>query len=238
MQSTEDQVPGFGCGDGGFDGFQVAHFPHQDDIRVLTESAAESFREGWDVRPDLTLDHHALLVFVIKFDRVFHGDDVAGAFGVDHIQQGRECGGFTGPGRPGDEDQPAGGIEQVFDAGRQSQFFQRKQGVGDLAEHGAPVTFLVENTYTETRLIAESDTEVRAAVAFHLFDLPLIGDAADEAFGIFRLQGRQFELSHGAVETDDRRGADFNVQVTCSFIDHELEQFIHFDHSCTFFRCI
>ena len=225
-------------GNGGFDGFQVAHFPHQDDIRVLTERAAECFCKGGNVRSDLTLDHNALFVLVVKFDRVLHRDDVAGAFGIDHIQQGGKSGGFTGPGRTGDKNQTAGCIEQVLDAGGKSQFFQREQRVGDLTQNSAPVTLLMENTYTETGLITKCDTKVCPSVGFHLFDLPFVGNAADKPFGIFRLQWRQFELRHRAVESDDRRCADFDMQVTCSFIDHELEQFIHFDHNCTFFRCI
>ena len=45
MQRAEDQVAG-GCrGDGQFDGFQVAHFADENDVRVFAQRAAQSRRK-------------------------------------------------------------------------------------------------------------------------------------------------------------------------------------------------
>ena len=35
VQGAKHQVPGFGCADGQLDGFEIAHFAHQDHVRVL-----------------------------------------------------------------------------------------------------------------------------------------------------------------------------------------------------------
>ena len=63
VQSAEDQVTGFGGGQRQPDGFQVAHFAHQDDVRVLAQRGAQRVGEAQRVRPDLALVDQALLAF-------------------------------------------------------------------------------------------------------------------------------------------------------------------------------
>ena len=48
----------FGGADGGFDGFQVAHFTDQNHVRVLTQHASERFRERRYVDTKFALIHH------------------------------------------------------------------------------------------------------------------------------------------------------------------------------------
>ena len=42
---AEDQVAGRRRGDGQFDGFQVAHFTDEDDVRVFAQRAAQARRQ-------------------------------------------------------------------------------------------------------------------------------------------------------------------------------------------------
>ena len=52
VQRAEDQVPGAGRGEGQFDGFQVAQFADQDDVRVFAQRAAQAPRQTiWYARP-------------------------------------------------------------------------------------------------------------------------------------------------------------------------------------------
>jgi hypothetical protein len=46
VQGAEHQVAGFGGGQCQADGFQVAHFAHQDDVRVFTQRRAQRFVEA------------------------------------------------------------------------------------------------------------------------------------------------------------------------------------------------
>ena len=55
MERTEHKVPGFCCGNGGINGFQIAHFPDQNDIGILSQHTAEGFGKVRDVDAYLAL---------------------------------------------------------------------------------------------------------------------------------------------------------------------------------------
>ena len=78
------KVTRLGGSQGGFDGFQVAQFAHEDDVRVHTQRTAQGMpSEAPHVHADLALVDHRLLVRVVVFDRVFDGDDVGVEMLVD-----------------------------------------------------------------------------------------------------------------------------------------------------------
>ena len=231
MQGAEHQMSGFRRGDGRLNGFQVAHFAHQNDVRVLTQGTAQGFRECRDVRPDLPLDHNALVVLVIKLDGVLDRDDVAGPFLIDDIDQTGQRGGLTGTRRAGHQDQSPGPIEQVLDGGRESDLFESEKLVRDLAEDRAQDSLLTEGADTETGLIFEGDTEVRSSVILDLLKLLRRSDRLDQPFRVFRGQIRKIQRRHLAVQTNDRRRAHLQVKVADALVHHELQEFIHFNHS-------
>ena len=86
MQRAEHQVTRFSGGDGRTDRLEVAHFADEDDVRVLTQGAANGLGEARDVVTDFTLGHERLGGLVIEFDRVFNGDDVHRTLVVDDVE--------------------------------------------------------------------------------------------------------------------------------------------------------
>ena len=92
MQSTENEVPGFCGGNSGFHSFEVAHFPYQNHVRVLTQSAAQSLFKAGGIGADFALNHDAFLMVMIKLYRVFDSNDMACAFGIDNIEHGCQSG--------------------------------------------------------------------------------------------------------------------------------------------------
>ena len=104
-------------GDGG--GFRVANFAHHDDLRVLPHDAAQGYGVGEVLRGiDLGLADHRQ----IKLHRVFHGADAdAGAVALrDVAKRGIHRVGLAGAGGAGEQEQPAGTLEQT------EQAFQRR----------------------------------------------------------------------------------------------------------------
>ena len=98
MKRTEHEVTGFRRGNGGPDGFDIAHLPHQNHIGILAERGPERSEKALCVVTDLELADEALIVPIDKLDRVFNRDDVALANLVDvrehRCQRGRyedEC---------------------------------------------------------------------------------------------------------------------------------------------------
>ncbi len=55
VQGAEHEVAGFRGGDGERDGFQVAHFPDHDDVRIFAQRAAQRGGEGLRVRVHFAL---------------------------------------------------------------------------------------------------------------------------------------------------------------------------------------
>ena len=76
-------------------GFQVAHFADEDHVGVFTQRGAQGVVERQGVAAYFALVDQALLGFVHKFDRVFHGQNMALFLFVDVIDHRRQCGGFA-----------------------------------------------------------------------------------------------------------------------------------------------
>ena len=88
VEGGENEVAGERGADGDFGGFQVAHFPDHDDVRIGAENRAQAGGEGQvDFRFDGDL-HHA---FKLVFDRVLDGDDAA-EWGIEFAEEGVEAG--------------------------------------------------------------------------------------------------------------------------------------------------
>jgi hypothetical protein len=221
-------VPGFRGGDGRIDGFQVAHFTDQHDVRVLAQRAPQRLGKVRHVDPDLALGHQRLLVPVIIFNRVFDGDDMRLVpflvDDVDHRGQGRR---FSGAGRPGDQHQAPGFVEQFLRGRRQADLLHRKQLARDLAQDAAEIAFLLEDADSEPGHLAESEPKVGAATLAHVLNMIFRGDAAHQFLGVFRRQGGTFHPVQNAMDADGGRGAYADVQVGSTFRHHQLQQIGH-----------
>ena len=99
MQGGQEQVAGFRGGDGGRDRLDIAHFTEHDHVRRLAQSCTQGAGEAGGVAGDLTLADDALLMRVQVFDRVFDGDDMAAAGGIDLVHQTGQGRRFTVAGR-------------------------------------------------------------------------------------------------------------------------------------------
>jgi hypothetical protein len=114
VQSGEDEVAGFGGGNGDAHGFRVAHFADNDDIGSLPKSGAEGGRKVGRVRPDFDLLDHRAQVVMLILDGIFDHDDVAGFAAIDIVDQGSEGRGFAGTGRATDQDEATWETRESF----------------------------------------------------------------------------------------------------------------------------
>ena len=91
---------------------QVADFADHDDVRVLAQDMAQARGEGQaDLGPHLDLVDAGHLVL----DRVLDREDAL-VDGVDGVQPGVERGGLAGAGRPGDQHDAVGLVDQLLRA--------------------------------------------------------------------------------------------------------------------------
>ena len=87
VKGGEDQVAGLCCRQGGLDGLQIAHLPHEDHVRVLTQHRPERPVERLGVGAHLALVDDAALVAVQELDRILDGHDVLFPHFVDLVDQ-------------------------------------------------------------------------------------------------------------------------------------------------------
>src|SRR6202050_404749 len=149
VQGGQNQVAGFGCENGGGDGFQVAHFADEDDVRVLAKCSAQRGVEGRSVHFHFALIDKTLFIAVQIFDRVFDGDDVLGAQRIDAINHRGERGGFAGTGGAGGENQAALLFANRGEDAWQLEFFDVANFCGDNAQNHADVAALLEDVDAE-----------------------------------------------------------------------------------------
>jgi hypothetical protein len=77
VEGGEDKVSGLGGHDGRAHGLQVAHFAHQQDVRVGAQGVAQGVGEGRHVGVQFALVDDAQVVLIDILDGVLDGDDVA-----------------------------------------------------------------------------------------------------------------------------------------------------------------
>ena len=116
---------------------------------ILTQAGAQRRRKRRCIDFDFALVDVALFVAVQKFDRVFDGDDVLGAGGVDAIHHGSEGGRLTGAGNAGYQDQAARHVANLLDHLGQIEFVERANLGGNHAEHEADVAALLKHVDAE-----------------------------------------------------------------------------------------
>ena len=105
VERAEDQVARLRSRQRELDRFQIAHFTHEDDVRIFAQRGLERIGEGEGVHAQFALVDETFFRLVNELDRVFDRDDVAfkGIVEiVDHGGQGRR---FAGTGRAGHENQ-------------------------------------------------------------------------------------------------------------------------------------
>ena len=90
MHGAEHLMAGEGGFDGNFGGFLIADFADHDDVGVLPQNGAQGVGER---QADLLLGGYLVDPWNLKFDGIFHRDDVV--FGtVELVQRGIQRRGF------------------------------------------------------------------------------------------------------------------------------------------------
>jgi len=213
VQRGEHEVAGLGRRERRRDRLEVAHLADQDDVRVLAERALERTVEAFGVGPDLALIDVALLVAVKELDRVLDGDDVLVAGLVDLVDHRRQSGGLAGSGRAGDDHEAAGLLRELVKDVGQAELVEPWDVDGDQPEGRAQAVALEEGVHAEARLPGHRIGEVDLPLVLEALPLVLGEDRVDELAGVRLREARVLERLEDAVDADDGRIADPQVEV-------------------------
>lgn len=213
VEGGEDEVSGFGGGEGDLDAFQIAEFADHDDVGVLAKGLAEGAVEALRVAADLALFDDAGEVGKDEFDGVLDGDDDAGAGFPDAADHGGEGGGLTGAGDAGDEDEAAAEAAEIFDDGQVSEFGEDGDIRGDVPEGGLHVGAGEVDVSAEATDAGDFYCVVQLPLLFEASALGFREGAHDEVFAGVGAEGEVFERDDGSVDAGGRwsRGGEVEV---------------------------
>ena len=85
----EDLMSGVGGAQGNSERFHIAKFADENDVRILAKGLPKGLFEAGRVGPDFELCDQRELGCVKVFNRIFNGDDFAGAGLVDQLDHRR-----------------------------------------------------------------------------------------------------------------------------------------------------
>src|SRR5580704_8146047 len=230
VQSGQHQVAGFGCENGGGDGFEVAHFADQDDVRVLTKRGAQRGGERCGVHFHFALIDETFFIAVQIFDWIFDGDDVLGAQRIDAVNHGCQRGGFSGTSGAGGENQAALFFADRGENARELEFFDGANFCGDDAQDHTDVAALLENVDAETSEAGDAVGHVELGGFLELLLLAIGHHAEGHGEHFFRRDARHVaERIQDAVNAKIGVVADFQVQVGGAAFDSAAQQIVNID---------
>src|SRR5438477_530479 len=236
VQSAKNKVACAGGGDGQFDGFKVAHFAHQHDVRVFAQRAAKHRGKRLRVQAYLAMVYQATFALVDEFDRVFDGDDVIFAVLISVIEHRRQSGRFAGPSRASDYHQAALEHGKFLEDRRQGRFhflkiLEGKDLAWDLPEYGADAVLLVEEIGAKAGDVRNFVSKIDVASFFEKFDLIFGSDLVEHGFERVVLQGRKIDTLQFAPDAQDGRVARGQMQIGGILLEHQIEEGVNFSHT-------
>src|SRR5580658_7307180 len=227
MQRAEHQVPGLRGRHGHGNGFGIAQFAHQNDIRVFAHGRAHAFREAGDVRAELALDDLAVLARVHELDRILEADDVQPARAVQVIDHRRECRGLAGAGGAGYQHHALVVVTQLVYDRRQLQLLQRWHLRGDGTEGGSDPGFLAGDVDTEAPALGRYVREVQVVTLVKLLILVAGEDLADVALKFRHAQVAELDRQQVAVHAQHGRNTHREVHIRATLLRAELQERIN-----------
>ena len=195
-------------------GFQVAHLPDQDDVRILAERGAEGLGEAQRVLADLALADHALVVLVDVLDGILDGEDVVVPAAVHEADHGGQRRGLPGAGDAGDQDHAAPLHAQPLEHLGEIQVLEGRVALRYVAEDRAHLALAQKGVDAEApdprQPVAHVDLP---ALQQHVVAL-LAEQGHDGTAHELLVHGRQIVLDlEMAVDPHDRLAAGLQMQV-------------------------
>ena len=138
----------------------VTHLAEQDDIRTLSQRAAQRVNIVYDVIADLTLCDDTLVVAMDKLDRVLHRDDVSLSRLVDVVNHaGKRCG-LAAAGRACNKDQTGTQASRPHYGFRNSKLGSIRKSEANDTQDDSKRTSLVKHIRAESSERGNGEREV------------------------------------------------------------------------------
>src|ERR1700721_1155517 len=132
-------------------GFGVAYLADQNDIRRLAQSVLQRMMPGMSVDADFAMRDQRLMRLMHEFDRILHGDDMAGHRAVAMIDHGGQRRRLARTGGAHDQHQAPGGHDDFLEDFRQCQRGEIRYFRRNGSDHHAYMLLLNEDVDAKPR---------------------------------------------------------------------------------------
>ena len=221
-------MAGLGGEQAGLDRLEVAHFTDQDDVRVLTQRAAQRLREGARVDRDLALVDDRLVVAVQELDRILDRHHMGGSRTVDVVDHRRQRRALAAAGGAGNQDQAALFFGDLLQHLRQPELVDGPDLHRDDAEDEADGAALLEDVAAEPAEARDAVGEVDFLRLLEL--LPLRRRHHRRAHGddVLVIELLVFEIAgvERAAHAHHRIAADLQVEVGRPALDRDFQKVV------------
>ena len=169
VQSAHNHVAGLRGRHADFDGFPVAHFADQYDLRRLPQSGAKSRRKCAEVIAHFALVEGGSFLGVYELDRVFQSDDVNRLRLIELIEESGEGRGFAASCGAGYQDQTCLFFRDRVKYRRKVELIDAGNLGRQSAKNDRVVAALREDIDAEARLLPKGIRTIARAGLYQVF---------------------------------------------------------------------
>ena len=137
MKSSKNQVACFCDGNGGLNGFKIAHLTDKHHIWIFTQNRAKCSSKTKGIVMNFTLSDDATLRFVSELDWIFDSNNMSRLFTINLIYQCSESSRFAGASRASNQNQTTWKVSKSFNDGRHAKLVNPLDFVGNETKGGS-----------------------------------------------------------------------------------------------------
>ena len=201
MYRAKHEVAGLGRVQARLEGHTIAHFAHQDHVRVLANHVLESRLPIAYVQADLALVDHRLLIGEQIFDRILDGNDVDPLALIDEIEHGGNGGALPAPGHAGQNDHALVEVAELLDRSREAELLEGGNCGIHSPSNDAQVAALLKDVDAKTAFVLADDmSEVGPACLFHDLAMVLGNDGVQQPLHFLFAERFHFHLANDAAQ--------------------------------------
>src|SRR3989344_2656636 len=213
VQRRENEMPRLCECESGGNGFEIPHFSHHDDVRILPEHSPECLRERVEVLPVLPLPDDALAFGEEKFYGIFHSHNVLSTCLIDALDHGGERGAFPCSRRTCEEDEPLLEETEISYLLRETDIFRSGNTLGNETSDQTRERPFVVAVHTETCAVFECVGDIDFTLLLKFPELLLSQDLLHHSLHL-RPRELRFPLSSEfSVDAEKHRRTDGQVHI-------------------------
>ena len=230
MQRAEDQMARFRGGNRQLNGFQIAHFTHENHVGIFAQRRPQCAGKTFRVITNLPLTDQTFDRIVNKLQGIFQRQNMFVAGLINMMDERRQSGGFTTARGTGHQDQSILGLTHGLENWRGFQFFKRQHLKRNNPEGGGNTGQLLKDVNAKPGDSRCGIGKIKIVSLLEPFNLilgqNLINHRLQDVIG---QRGAQWLERSLQPQEGARSGCE--VQIRCPLLHHRFKEIVELCHS-------